>query len=69
MRKKHELSFVPKDGEFVSRAKFWGKLLRPVMSNRNYRKAMVRIISWYIHIKHIHQNDGLKNSSCGGGEV
>lgn len=49
---KYLLQFAPKDGEFIDRAKFWRCLLRSVLTNEESRIAMMRILRWYIHIKH-----------------
>lgn len=46
----HRLAFAPKKGEFINRVNFWRENLSPVMTNRDYRKAMITIISWYIKI-------------------
>lgn len=48
---KHSLAFSPKNGEFVERVMSWKALLKPVMSEKQYRKAILTIIHWYIHIK------------------
>lgn len=48
---KNRFLFVPKDGEFVERARFWKALLRPAMPPAQYRIAMTAILRWYIHIK------------------
>lgn len=49
----HRLMFTPENGEFIKRANFWKELFSPVMTGRQCRKAMIRIIHWYIHIKHL----------------
>lgn len=48
---RHRLTFAPENGEFVERAIYWRTLLEPVMPEKQRRKAMQRIIHWYIHIK------------------
>ena len=53
--KKHQLCFSPMDGEFIDRAELWKELLSPVMTEKQLRKAMTRIIHWYIHIKHLNK--------------
>lgn len=53
--KKHQFCFSPRDGEFIDRANSWKELLSPVMTEKQLRKAMIRIIHWYIHIKHLHK--------------
>lgn len=55
---KHSLAFSPKDGEFVKRAQFWKTLLSFVMTSSQRRKAMIRILHWYIHVKQIHAGGG-----------
>lgn len=51
---KNLLYFSPKDGEFTDRANFWRYLLEPVLTAEELRTAMIRILRWYIHIKHMH---------------
>ena len=48
---RYSLAFLPKDGEFIARSHLWKSLLSSVMSPVQCRKAMIRIIHWYIHIK------------------
>lgn len=50
---KNLLYFSPKDGEFTDRANFWRYLLEPVLTAEELRTAMIRILRWYIHIKHM----------------
>lgn len=50
---KNLLYFSPKDGEFKDRANFWRYLLEPVLTAEELRTAMICILRWYIHIKHI----------------
>lgn len=47
------LYFSPKDGEFADRANFWRYLLEPVLTAGELRTAMICILRWYIHIKHM----------------
>ena len=51
---KNLLYFSPKDGEFADRANFWRYLLEPVLTAEELRTAMICILRWYIHIKHMH---------------
>lgn len=51
------LSFVPKDGEFMERVRFWQKSLKPIMTSRQYGVAIRAIIHWYIHIKQMSMED------------
>lgn len=51
---KNLLYFSPKDGEFTDRANFWRYLLEPVLTAEELRAAMICILRWYIHIKHMH---------------
>lgn len=51
---KNLMYFSPKDGEFVDRANFWRYLLEPVLTAEELRTAMICILRWYIHIKHMH---------------
>jgi len=45
-----KLTFTPKtQGEWVERAKFWQRELKPVLSPHDYYAAMSRILKWYIH--------------------
>lgn len=39
------------NGEFIERADYWRELLKPVLSPKQLRDAMIQIIHWYIHIK------------------
>jgi len=48
------LYFSPKDGEFADRANFWRYLLELVLTAEEMRTAMICILRWYIHIKHMH---------------
>ena len=48
---KHRLKFSPKAGEFVERAAFWKDLLKPDMTEQQYRKAILTLIRQYIRIK------------------
>lgn len=48
---KHRLAFSPKAGEFAERAAFWKDLLKPDMSEQQYRKAILALIRQYIRIK------------------
>ncbi len=48
------LYFSPKDGEFADRANFWRYLLELVLTAEELRTAMICILRWYIHIKHMH---------------
>ena len=51
---KNLLYFSPKDGEFADRANFWRYLLEPVLTAEELRTALICILRWYIHIKHMH---------------
>ncbi|MCI9135444.1 MAG: hypothetical protein HFI31_14865 [Lachnospiraceae bacterium] len=48
---KHQLQFLPKNGEFIERARFWRDILSPVMDGKQCHIAMLDIIHWYICIK------------------
>lgn len=48
---KHRLTFSPKNGEFAERVIFWKSLLKPAMTEQQYRKAILTIIHQYICIK------------------
>lgn len=54
---KEKLIPLPRDGEFIDRANLWKELLSPVMTEKQLRKAMIRIIHWYIHIKHLNKGE------------
>lgn len=54
---KEKLIPMPRDGEFIDRANAWKELLSPVMTEKQLRKAMIRIIHWYIHIKHLKREE------------
>ncbi len=47
---KYGLSTAPKSGEFADRVILWKEILRPVLTDKQYHRAMKAIISWYIHI-------------------
>lgn len=49
--KRHQLSFAPKDGEFIGRANLWKEILKPAMASDQYGIAIKEILHWYIHIK------------------
>ena len=53
--KRNQLCFSPRNGEFIDRADFWRELLSSVMTEKQLRKAMIRIIHWYIHINHLNK--------------
>ncbi len=53
---RHRLSFAPKDGEFMERARFWKELLKPLMTPSQYTEAITAILQWYIHIKHLRKD-------------
>lgn len=55
--KKHQLCFSPREGEFIDRANSWKESLSPAMTEKQLRKAMIRIIHWYIHIKHLNKGE------------
>lgn len=42
------LTFAPKAGGWVERARFWQRTLKPVLPSGQYHEAMVRMIDWYI---------------------
>lgn len=48
---KHSLGLAPKDGEFVARANFWRKILKPVMPPSEHRTAMSLLLHKYVCIK------------------
>lgn len=56
----HRLAFAPKDGEFIERANLWREILTPVMSPKQLRIAMLRILAWYIHIKDLRRTGEVK---------
>lgn len=46
---KRALAFTPKGcGEWVERARFWARELKPVLPTEMYHEAMLRIIGWYV---------------------
>ena len=46
----HQLTFTPKGpGEWVERARFWQRQLRPVLPPKMYHAVMVKFIGWYAH--------------------
>lgn len=49
----HRLSHRIEDGTFIERAIFWKELLRPLMTPAQYRRALIGILQWYIHIKQL----------------
>ena len=47
---------TPEQGDFVERAHLWRTYLRLVAPDKHSHVAMVSILSWYRHIKHIRTN-------------
>lgn len=44
------LTFTPKGhGEWVERARFWARELKPALQPEMYHEAMLRLIGWYAH--------------------
>ena len=44
------LVFTPKGrGEWIERARFWARELKPALQPEMYHEAMLRIIGWYAH--------------------
>ena len=43
----HALAFVPDDGEWIERARFWKERLK-VLPPKDYHAAMRMILQWYI---------------------
>ncbi len=54
---KHQLQFSPEDGEFVDRARFWRKILKLSITEKQCHIAMLCIIHWFIHIKQMHKEE------------
>lgn len=52
------LEFAPKTGEFIERAQKWQEYLRAVAPGKDGHAAMVGILSWYRHLKHMRHNGG-----------
>ena len=52
---KRLFSSSPQSGEFTERAHYWKALLEPVLEPDQLRRAMLQILRWYIHIKHLRQ--------------
>ncbi len=50
---KRFLAFSPNDGEYIDRAKFWKQALKPILSEKEYRIAVRRLLHWFIHCKQL----------------
>jgi len=51
------MEFSPKTGEFIERAKLWREVLQQTTAgSKEQHAAMVGILSWYRHIKHMRAN-------------
>ena len=48
---KRTLCFSPEDGRYLLRVQLWERELEPVLSSRQYHKAMGAILHQYIRIK------------------
>lgn len=47
------MEFSTKSDEFIERAKLWQEYLRQAAPGKDGHAAMVGILSWYRHIKHM----------------
>lgn len=47
------MEFSPEPDEFIERAMLWQEYLRQAAPGKDGHTAMVGILSWYRHIKHI----------------
>lgn len=54
---KYKLLLAPEEGEFIARAQFWKRELKPIMQPKQYRKAICSILHWYIHIKRMRSDN------------
>lgn len=46
----HSLTFAPKEpGQWVDRARFWQRELKPTLPPRMYHKVMTLFVGWYAH--------------------
>lgn len=41
------------DGHYINRANFWRQALKQVLTEKEYRIAVRRILYWYIHCKQL----------------
>ena len=48
---KRRMCFTPKAGEYVERAEFWRNMLEPVLTDKELRAAMMRLLRLYIYCK------------------
>lgn len=54
------MEFAPKTGEFIERAQKWQEYLWQVAPGKAGHAAMVEILSWYRHMKHMSHDGGEK---------
>ncbi len=50
---KRRMCFTPKAGEYVERVDFWRHMLEPVLTAKELRAAMMRLLHLYIHCKRL----------------
>lgn len=55
---RRRMTSVPEDGEFIERARFWSELMAPVLTPKQHHIAMMQILGWYVHIKHLRNGAG-----------
>lgn len=54
----HRLEFAPKNREFIRRVNLWKSILKPVMTEKQYRIAMGLLLHRYIYIKKLQVCEG-----------
>lgn len=47
------LAFSIEDGHYIDRANFWRQALKQILTEKEYRIAVRRILYWYIHCKQL----------------
>lgn len=47
----HALCFVPKDGEWGGRVRFWQRRLRPALEPELYHEAILTLVQWGIRCR------------------
>lgn len=53
--------FTPETAEFIERAMLWQEYLRQAAPGKDGHAAMVGILSWYRHIKHMRKHQYWRN--------
>ena len=64
---KRRMCFTPKAGEYVERVDFWRHMLEPVLTAKELRAAMMRLLHLYIHCKRLEM--GISDCKMIGGRA